>query len=174
MDPHQRFTENIKLVPFAVHQVLHRPVGAVQDDEDLVQVGSIGLWNACLTYDESKGYKFSSYATKCIINEVCLYLRRNVMNQIKTVSIENIVSKGNEDDSTLTYENSLEDQHTDLIKRMQINEIVKTLTPKEKEIFQALYAGNTQSKIAQNLHVTRQHINNIYNNIKNKFKEVLE
>ena len=44
-------------------------------DEDIVQTGRVGLVRAANTFDESKNYMFSTYAYKCIKNEILLYLR---------------------------------------------------------------------------------------------------
>lgn len=45
-------------------------------EEDLIQEGMIGLWNACQTYDSSRGTSFSTYAVRCISNQMGMYIRK--------------------------------------------------------------------------------------------------
>lgn len=44
--------------------------------EDIQQHAYIGLWRACRTFDDTKGYEFSTYAYKCMKNEVLIFLRK--------------------------------------------------------------------------------------------------
>ena len=66
----QQFTENEKLVPY----ILSRYFNPWLHDEDVLQMGRVGLWLACQNYDQSQG-TFSSFACKCIYNEVFAYWR---------------------------------------------------------------------------------------------------
>lgn len=45
-------------------------------EEDLIQEGMIGLWKACQTFDVTRGNLFSTYAVKCIKNEMGMFLRK--------------------------------------------------------------------------------------------------
>lgn len=76
-------TENINLV----YSVLHRHYKSFANDEDLIQQGMIGLIYAAKKYDESKGIAFSTFATKCILNEFRKeFVRR--LSQQKTASLD--------------------------------------------------------------------------------------
>lgn len=44
--------------------------------EDLIQSGYYGLWCACISFKEDKGYKFSTYAYRCIMNSMLMFLRK--------------------------------------------------------------------------------------------------
>ncbi len=62
-----------------VYLVIQRNLGIAPNSpnyEDIVSIGTIGLAKAVVTYDPSKGITFSSYATKCIRNEIFMYFRR--------------------------------------------------------------------------------------------------
>jgi len=65
---------NVKLVQFVILRIYGRDMA---DDEDMVSVGNIGLCNAAATYNPSLGLKFSTYAAKCIVNEIGHVLRMN-------------------------------------------------------------------------------------------------
>lgn len=66
----QAVVDNQNLVRFAIN----RYFPSLRDDEDIFQVGWIGLWRACIGYDSSRS-KFSTYAVRCIINEIRVELR---------------------------------------------------------------------------------------------------
>lgn len=66
----QAVADNKKLVYF----VIKRYFPDSRDDDDIFQVGWIGLWKACISYDSSRS-KFSTYAVRCIINEIRMELR---------------------------------------------------------------------------------------------------
>lgn len=72
----QMFNANIRLV----HHILKKTLRIVDSDpeyDDYVQEGFIGLMKACETFDDSKGFKFSTYASTCIRNSILMYLRKN-------------------------------------------------------------------------------------------------
>lgn len=66
----QAVTDNQNLVRFVIKKFFPD----FYDDEDVFQVGWIGLWKACISYDSSKS-KFSTFAVRCIINEIRMELR---------------------------------------------------------------------------------------------------
>ena len=72
----QMFNANIRLV----HHILKKTLRMVDSDpeyDDYAQEGFIGLMKACETFDDSKGSKFSAYASICIRNSIIMYLRKN-------------------------------------------------------------------------------------------------
>lgn len=58
MTPEERFQENQKLV----HFILQKKFPLVAFDEDVIQEANMGLWKACIGFDEAKGYSFSTFA----------------------------------------------------------------------------------------------------------------
>ena len=65
-------TYNIRLV---IYEVIHKFKNVDYDKKDLVSIGNIGLLKAINTYDLSKGFEFSTYAIKCINNEIVTFLK---------------------------------------------------------------------------------------------------
>lgn len=57
-----------------VYFVIKKYFPSFYDDEDIFQVGWIGLWKACIAYNSSKS-KFSTFATRCILNEIRMEFR---------------------------------------------------------------------------------------------------
>lgn len=64
MTPEELYSQNEPLVRWTMKKYYCDFI----DDEDLMQEGRIGLWRACLVYDEKKGFKFSSVAVSYIRN----------------------------------------------------------------------------------------------------------
>lgn len=87
--------KNIRLVFYVV---LHR-FNNIYDKEDLVSIGSIGLIKAIDNYNVSKNIKLSTYACKCIYNEICDYIRKNA-KKLPIVSLDSPFNN-----SELTFEN---------------------------------------------------------------------
>lgn len=69
------FDDNVKLVPF-VYNKHFKWASAYGLTDDLLQEGYIGLWKATILFDETKGYAFSTFAIRCIKNEMMLFLRK--------------------------------------------------------------------------------------------------
>lgn len=78
---------NIRLV---MHEVMTRFKNCLCDKEELIAIGNIGLVKAAMTYDETKQVAFSTYAARCIDNEILMHIRKQ--NKVsKEESIENII-----------------------------------------------------------------------------------
>ncbi|HOB21766.1 MAG TPA: RNA polymerase sporulation sigma factor SigE, partial [Bacillota bacterium] len=100
---------NLRLVVYIARKFENTGVGI----EDLVSIGTIGLIKAVNTFDPSKKIKLATYASRCIENEILMYLRRNSRNKAEVSFDEplNIDWDGNElllsdvlgTDADLTY-----------------------------------------------------------------------
>ena len=85
---------NLRLVVYIARKFEHSGVGV----EDLVSIGTIGLIKAVNTFDPRKRIKLATYASKCIENEILMYLRRNGRTRMEVSLHEplNIDWDGNE------------------------------------------------------------------------------
>lgn len=78
---------NLKLV---LHEVYHRFQNLNYDKSDLVSLGTIGLMKAIKTFDVTKNFAFSTYATRCIDNEILMLYRK--LQKIKyTKSLNDVI-----------------------------------------------------------------------------------
>lgn len=164
---------NIKLV---LNRVIKKFINVEWDKEDLVSIGLIGLIKAVDTYDISKNC-FSTYAVRCIDNEIILFLRK-----IKKYSKENsfIEIIENKDSSNLYISKIQSDNKTDLVSEYEKKELIlelkkqlNSLNPKDRKIIK-LYFGfyndkqYTQTQISEIMGVSRSYISTIINkNLKN-------
>lgn len=147
----QLFHENIKLA----HYLLHVYYPASSQDEDLHQEALLGLWNACVTYDESRS-KFSTYAGRCVLNQIRMELRRRA-RQPDTVSLNSPVAEDG-----LTLEELLEDPCPDTDEDwFALKLFFEGLSETQRQIIQHRAEGLTQRQIAQKFGRSQTWVNRI-------------
>lgn len=172
---------NIRLV---LYEVTHRFQSVEYDKKDLVAIGNIGLMKALTTFDKTKKVKFSTYATRCVDNEILLFLRSLKKNQ--NVDSLNKVVKKDENGNEMTIEDTLMDK-TDIIKEYEekdtyriIRQLVSELPKQEREIVK-LYFGfssdvHTQKEIANKLSIAQASVSNkiakVVRNIGNQLQQI--
>ena len=139
--------------------------------DDLISIGTIGLIKGIDTYKPDKNTKITTYAARCIQNEILMYFRSN-KKRINDVSLNDIIGldkEGNEislinmlstNDKDLT-----EEIHTkDLIEKLEEN--LKVLSRREKNIIIKRYGlyntkSLTQKEIAKELNISRSYVSRI-------------
>ena len=170
---------NLRLVVFLAKKYENTKV----DLEDLVSIGTIGLIKGIKTYSMDKNIKLATYASRCIDNEILMYLRKN--KKIKTeVSFEESLSfdmDGNElhlEDILGTEPDivtrGLED---DLNKRIVIDEINK-LNTRDREIMVMRYGlvtgeEMTQKDVAEILGISQSYISRIEKKVIRRIKNIV-
>jgi RNA polymerase sporulation-specific sigma factor len=154
------------------------------DLEDLVSIGTIGLIKAVNTYRLDKNIKLATYASRCIDNEILMYLRKTKRKKGE-VSFEDSLSydaDGNElhledvlgtDKDIVTKE--LDDE---LDKNLVLNEL-KKLSPRDKEIIELRYGINrnkemTQKDVADMLGISQSYISRIEKKVIGRLKNVIK
>ena len=154
------------------------------DLEDLVSIGSIGLIKGINTYKRGKNIKLATYCSRCIDNEILMYLRKTKKNKTD-VSFEESLSfdsDGNElhledilgtDGDIVTK--PLEDEYD---KKVLIAELNK-LDDRDKEIMQMRYGLNgkdelTQKDVAKKLNISQSYISRIEKKVIKKLKQIIK
>ena len=153
------------------------------DLEDLVSIGTIGLIKAVNTYRLDKNIKLATYASRCIDNEILMYLRK--MKKKRTeVSFEDSLSydaDGNELhlEDVLGTESDIVTRGLDdeLDKTMMLEEIEK-LSQRDKEIIELRYGLNgkkemTQKDVATLLGISQSYISRIEKKVIKKIKSII-
>ena len=154
-----------------VHFVLKRlnVVSAYQDYEDMVSMGTIGLIKAAITYDSSQNVTFSTYATRCISNEILMYFRNNKKHR-NDVSIYTTIGYGDKDkeltllDTFVDPKSNFEEkiiQDEEYIKMIKI--ILNCLQGRQRIILLYQVAGFTQIEIAKKMNISRSYVSTIEN-----------
>ena len=154
------------------------------DLEDLVSIGTIGLIKAINTYRLDKNIKLATYASRCIDNEILMYLRKTKRKRTE-VSFEDSLSydaDGNElhledvlgTDSDIVTK-GLDDE---LDKNIMLSEIEK-LNVRDREIIELRYGLNgkkdmTQKDVAMLLGISQSYISRIEKKVIKKLKSIIK
>lgn len=139
--------------------------------EDLISIGTIGLIKAVDSYNAQKATKLSTYAAKCIENEILMHLRRHKKAALD-VSLNEVLGV-DKDGGEMTLLDILPSEQKDMIEQIQTNDQIKKLqdyfsllTPREQEILIYRYGLNhhrvyTQKEIANALNISRSYVSRL-------------
>ena len=148
------------------------------DLEDLVSIGTIGLIKGINTYKGDKNIKLATYASRCIDNEILMYLRKNKKRRMD-ISLDESLSfdkEGNElhlEDLLGTEEDIVTKQiEENDMKKIMLKEICK-LNQRDKEIMIMRYGLDgkeelTQKEVATKLGISQSYISRIEKKVINK------
>ena len=168
---------NLRLVVYIAKKFENTGVGI----EDLISIGTIGLMKGVNTFNTDKNIKLATYASRCIENEILMYLRRS--NKTKSeISIDeplNMDGDGNElllsdilgTDSDVTYR-KLEDE----VDQKLLKAAIEKLNNREKNIMElrlGFISGNekTQKEVAQALGISQSYISRLEKKIIGRLKK---
>ena len=158
---------NLRLVAHIVKKFDHK----VGEQDDLISIGIIGLIKGIDTYEINKSVKLTTYASRCIQNEILMYYRTNNKNN-KNISINESIGfdkEGNE----ITILDILKSPKPDFAMDLQTKENIKllnkyigVLNDREKDIIRRRYGlGNikeqTQKAIAKEMKISRSYVSRI-------------
>lgn len=170
---------NLRLVVFLAKKYENTGV----DLEDLVSIGTIGLIKGINTFSRDKNIKLATYASRCIDNEILMYLRKNKKAKVE-VSIDASLSldgEGNElhledvlgtDPDIVTR--GIEEETE---KNLMINEVMH-LRPRDRDIMILRYGlmGNgelTQKEVAEKLGISQSYISRIEKKVIKRLKTLV-
>ena len=143
--------------------------------EDLISIGTIGLIKAVNTFDAEKRIKLATYASRCIENEILMYLRRSCKLKLE-VSLDeplNVDWDGNElllSDILGTDADAIYRGIEDEVDRELLSLAMKKLTPIEKKIMELRFGlyGNreyTQKQVADMMGISQSYISRLEKHI---------
>ena len=154
------------------------------DLEDLVSIGTIGLIKGIKTYKLDKNIKLATYASRCIDNEILMFLRKN-KRRTKEVSFEdsiNFDSEGNElkiEDVFGTEEDIVHKSIECQEDKTTLEEEIKNLDDRDREIIEFRYGlgGHkelTQKELADKLSISQSYISRIEKKVIKKLKNLMK
>ena len=136
---------NLRLVVYIAKKFDNTGIGV----EDLISIGTIGLIKAIHTFNPNKNIKLATYASRCIENEILMYLRRNNKTKLE-VSIDeplNVDWDGNElllSDILGTEEDVIYKDLEEEVDRKLLNRALEVLSEREKLIIELRFGLNTK------------------------------
>ncbi len=167
---------NLRLVVFLAKKYDN----TIYDLEDLVSIGTIGLIKGIKTYKLDKNIKLATYASRCIDNEILMFLRKNKKRNSE-VSLEdsiNFDNEGNElklEDVFGTEDDVVEKSLESKYDKILLEKEVKNLTSRDRDIIEQRYGlfGKkelTQKELADKLNISQSYISRIEKKVIKKLK----
>lgn len=160
----QMFLTNYGIVFFVM-----RRLGIPAFDEDMFQIGSIGLLKAIDTFDASKGC-FSTYAFPIVRNELFMEFRKSKKSVNAAFSLDDNVDIGNGE--SVPYAELMadgRDHEKDVINSILVQQIFGTLNLREKRIFIMFFVENkTQCEISKEMKLSQSYASRIIKNMGRK------
>ena len=158
---------NLRLVVYVAKKFSNSEV----DVEDLISIGSLGLIKAINSYRIDKNIKIATYASKCIENEILMYLRK-ISKQKKEVSLDeplNVDSEGNElvlFDLIPSEKDCPQEDMEKMTEKQILWKVINKLNAREKEIMLmrfGLSGGEelTQKEVADSLGISQSYISRL-------------
>ncbi len=170
---------NLRLVVYIAKKFDNTGIGV----EDLISIGTIGLIKAINTFNPLKNIKLATYASRCIENEILMYLRRN--NKVKMeVSIDeplNVDWDGNElllSDVLGTEDNVISKDIEDEVDRKLLRLALNKLSKRERIIIEMRFGINTkdgkertQKEVADIMGISQSYISRLEKKIMKRLKK---
>lgn len=170
---------NLRLVVYIAKKFDNTGIGV----EDLISIGTIGLIKAINTFKKDKNIKLATYASRCIENEILMYLRRNNKTRME-VSIDeplNVDWDGNElllSDILGTEDDVISKGLEDEVDRKLLNKALEKLTEREQTIIKLRFGINTkdgmertQKEVADYLGISQSYISRLEKKIIKRLKK---
>lgn len=141
------------------------------DQDDMISIGTIGLIKAVNTFDSSKGIRLSSYAARCIENEILMYFR-SAKKSAQDISMNEPIDTDKDGnaltlmDVMATEDNILENLDCKIKSEQLKKYLYEVLSPRERKIIELRYGltGSnplTQREVAQKLGISRSYVSRI-------------
>ena len=170
---------NLRLVVY----IAKKFEGSVGDVSDLISVGAIGLMKAVNSFDPQKNIKLATFASRCIENEILMYLRKVVKRKCE-VSLDepiNVDVEGNELLLSDVVGTEPDQIAKDLERKMEIEQLYKSfsaLSKREFEIIKMRYGlmdseERTQKEIADMMGISQSYISRIEKKVLGKLRKEL-
>lgn len=170
---------NLRLVVYIARKFDNTGIGV----EDLISIGTIGLIKAINSFNPEKNIKLATYASRCIENEILMYLRRNNKTRLE-VSIDeplNVDWDGNElllSDILGTDEDVIYKGIEGEVDRILLHKAIARLSPREQTIIKLRFGINTrdghdktQKEVADMLGISQSYISRLEKRIIHRLKK---
>nr|DAM61560.1 MAG TPA: DNA directed RNA polymerase subunit [Caudoviricetes sp.] len=158
----EKIISNLKLV----NHILWKQFPNLAQSEDMFQIGCIGLIKAVDTFNEDANISFSTYASKCIMNEILIELRKQ-RKQVSEVSMETVILADTE--SEVTLNDILGGNEIDIL---DLDKFMKKLSPNEQTYFALRSKGYSKIQISKLMGVSRSYVTRLSQMMLAKYKRI--
>lgn len=162
------------------HWIARRFQNTGVDQEDLASIATVGFMKAYNTFDPDKNIKFATYASRCMDNEILMFLRRNKRHAYGTTSIDDAINvdwDGNEL-TLMDVLDSGEDVLGSLEQRDTLQtalDFIKSLPERERSIIEMRFIEEkTQAEVAEALNISQSYISRLERKVQRKVKAFTE
>ena len=171
---------NLRLVVFLAKKYDN----TMYDLENLVSIGTIGLIKGVKTYKLDKNIKLATYASRCIDNEILMFLRKNKRRKVE-ISFEdsiNLDQDGNElhlEDVLGTPDDIVEKEYESIVDKELLIKEIENLNKRDKEILTLRYGlynqkEYTQKEVADMLGISQSYISRIEKKAIKRLKSLMK
>lgn len=173
-------THNLRLVVY-IAKKFETPSAGI---EDMISIGTIGLIKAVNTFEPTKNIKLATYASRCIENEILMYLRKS-SNRRQDASIDEPLNTDNDGNELLLMDVLTSDQPQvgeeleRSAERAALRMAVERLAPRERRIMELRFGLNqetehTQKEVADALGISQSYISRLEKRIIKRLRRELE
>ncbi|MBQ8908342.1 MAG: sigma-70 family RNA polymerase sigma factor [Clostridia bacterium] len=152
--------------------------------EELISIGTVGLMKAIDTFNATRNIKLATYASRCIENEILMFVRKNACRR-REVSIDeplNVDWDGNElllSDVLSSDGESVGRNMEDEEEKRAVRSLVSSLSPREREIIELRFGLGggvelTQKEVADILHISQSYISRLEKKIIGRLRKEME
>lgn len=166
-DARRRLIEhNLRLVA----HIIKKRYAAAREQDDLISIGTVGLIKAVDTFDETKGPRLATYASRCIENEILMHFRA-AKKTAQDVSLSEPIDTDSEGRpltlmDVLAQEDTIVEDLDRKLNRQKLGRYIReTLDQREREILQRRYGltgdPQTQRQVADTLDISRSYVSRL-------------
>lgn len=166
--PEELFYENMRFSKF----ILKKGYPNLLFDEDMQQVADLGLWKACLHYDQTSSTKFTTFAGVVINNELFMEMRkRGKVDRFYCIPLSQTFVDA--DNDNLTYEDLIKDPKGEefvdfVIFKDAIDRTTQKLSEKEKQVFHGILQGKKQREISEETGISQSYVSRLIERVRGK------
>ena len=172
---HDLILKNQRLVYYLSQKFASHPL---YDQDDFASIGMVGLIKAAQTFDISKNIKFATYASRCINNEIFMYLRKNNAS-VGNLSLDELFYTDKDGNNDLSIIDTISTERSNFVETIVdtkmlediCNVVLNYLDSRSRLIWLYKIAGTTQTELSNILGISQSYISRLEKKLKKKIKE---
>lgn len=177
-----------KLIEHNLRLVAHiakKYASNTQDNEEYISIGTIGLIKGIDSFSEDKGFKLSTYCSRCVENEILMHLRSNKKTNAD-ISMNSVIGT-DKDGNDMELVDIIEQEGTDpidniynkVVTKEMLKYINEKLTDREKKVIHMRYGlggenEKTQQQVADTLNISRSYVSRIETKVQKKLARFIQ